>query len=96
MPLKAYFSLPYFVIVLSQLQNKIKLEEERVERSLFTGDNQKVISPIHDSPLSEARLLEEIGISNIKIPTRLCKKKKKTTAKKVRSVTPTRTEFGGY
>jgi hypothetical protein len=35
-----------------------------------------VISPIRDSPLSEAKLLEEIGISNIKISKKLLKKKK--------------------
>jgi len=50
------------VIVLIQLHKKIKQEEERVERSLFTGENRQIISPIRDSPLSEAKLLEEIGI----------------------------------
>jgi len=95
-PLKAYFCLPYFIIVLGQLKNKIRSEEERLERSLFTGDNRKVISPIRDSPHSETQLLEEIGISNIKITKKLHTKKKKTTVRKKRSVTPTRVESASY
>jgi len=46
--------------------------------------------------LSEAMMLEEIGISNINIKTNNSRKRKKITTKNVKSTTPTRAETASY
>jgi len=70
-PLKAYFCLPYFVIIYVQLADTIWREEERLEQALFTEGDHKQISPVNSPP----KLLESVEVSSISFPRKKGKKK---------------------
>lgn len=50
MALKAYFCLAYFVLIFVKISDRVKQEEDRRERSLFTHENKKISGIYLSSP----------------------------------------------
>jgi hypothetical protein len=58
-PLKCYFSLPYFVMIFIELDTKIKAEETKIEAALF-----QTMQTAYDN---DFKLFESVKVTDLEV-----------------------------